>query len=65
VNGKKLTKGHDKKIEGVCSGIAEYFDVDATLVRAIYAAVSIMFAGVPGIILYIVLAIIMPAPTDY
>ena len=30
---KRLTKGTDKKLSGVCSGIAEYFGWDATLVR--------------------------------
>ncbi len=58
--GKKLTKSNDKVISGVCSGIAEYFDVDPTLVRVGYAALSVFSAGFPGLILYIILAIIMP-----
>ncbi len=57
---KKLTKSNDKVISGVCSGIAEYFDVDPTLVRVGYAALSVFSAGFPGLILYIILAIIMP-----
>jgi phage shock protein C len=44
----------------VCSGIAEYFDIDPTLVRVGYAALSVFSAGFPGLILYIILAIIMP-----
>ncbi len=65
MNGKKLTKGHEKMLMGVCSGIAEYFDIDVTLARAIYAVASIFVAGFPGVILYIILAIVMPEPSDY
>ncbi len=64
MNGKKLMKGHEKLLAGVCSGIAEYFDIDVTLVRAIYAVASVFVAGFPGVILYIILAIVMPEPTD-
>ena len=47
-------------IEGVCGGIATYFNMDPTLVRALYALITIFSVGVPGIIAYIVLAVIMP-----
>ena len=47
-------------LAGVCAGIAEYFGIDATLVRVLYAALSVFCAGFPGIILYIILMIIMP-----
>lgn len=62
---KKLTKGHDKSLCGVCSGIAEYFDFDPTLVRIGYAALTAFSAAFPGIILYIVMAIVMPNPNDH
>ncbi len=56
---KKLTRSStDKRVAGVCSGLAEYFGVDATLVRLIFV-VATLFGG-PGLILYIVLWIIMP-----
>ena len=45
---------------GVCAGIAEYLDIDPTVIRALWAFISIFFWLLPGIILYIVLAIIMP-----
>jgi len=64
MNGKKLTKGHDKMLAGVCSGFAEYLDVDVTLIRAVYAIASVMMAGFPGIVLYIILMVIMPDPID-
>ena len=58
---KKLMRSStNKMICGVCGGLAEYFDVDPTLVRVAYAFLSIFAAGFPGLILYIVLAIIMP-----
>lgn len=60
---KKLYKSTtDKKICGVCGGIAQYFDMDPTLVRVIYVVLAL--AGVwifaSPIILYIILALIMP-----
>lgn len=57
---KKLTKSDDKMIAGVCAGLAEYFGWDITLVRAGYTIVSIFSAGFPGLLLYIILALIMP-----
>ena len=57
---KKLYKSQDKMIDGVCAGIAEYFDVDPTLGRVAYATVTLFTTGFPGVILYIVLAIVMP-----
>lgn len=56
---KKLTLSQDKKLGGVCGGIAEYFDVDPTLFRIGYAALT-MFTAFCGIILYPILWIIMP-----
>ncbi|WP_033153848.1 PspC domain-containing protein [Pseudobutyrivibrio ruminis] len=57
MNGKRLYKSNNKKICGVCAGIAEYFDVDPTIVRLIWAAVTL--AGGSGIIIYIVAALVM------
>lgn len=56
---KKLYKIEDGKVlDGVCGGIAEYFGLDATLIRVGWAVVS-CFAGA-GIIAYIVAAVLMP-----
>lgn len=55
---KRLTKGTDKKICGVCSGIANYFGCDPTIVR-IGTLLLALCEGV-GLILYIVGAIVMP-----
>lgn len=49
----------DRKIAGVCSGIARYLGIDVTLVRIIVAVLAIWPPGV-GLILYIVCWIVMP-----
>ena len=56
----ELKKSTNKILAGVCGGIAEKFDVDPTIVRALYAAMTIFSAAFPGIIIYIILWIIMP-----
>ena len=55
---KKLTKSSNRKLCGVCGGIAEYFDVDPTVIRLLWVVLC-LFAG-SGILVYIVAAIIMP-----
>ena len=57
---KRLTKGHTKMICGVCSGLAEYLNVDATLVRLGTAVLTAVWGT--GLVAYIVAAIIMPEP---
>lgn len=58
---KKLTKSNNKMLAGVCAGIAEYLNLDPTLVRLGYAFLSIFSACFPGILLYIVAMIVMPS----
>ncbi len=56
---KKLYKVEDgKMIAGVCGGIAEYANLDPTVVRVLTVVLSLMFGA--GIIAYIIAAIIMP-----
>ena len=56
---KKLLKSKtNKKLCGVCGGIAEYFDIDVTLVRLAWVAFT-FFCG-SGILAYIIAAIIIP-----
>lgn len=50
----------DKKLCGVCSGIAAYFNIDPTLVRLVYALLSLFTTGFPGVIIYVILAFVMP-----
>ena len=56
---KKLTLSNDKKIAGVCGGIAEYIEIDPTVVRLIYALLNI-FTAFSGIIIYLILMLVLP-----
>ncbi len=62
---KKLYKIEiGKKLDGVCGGIAEYFNVDPTLIRLGWAICTVFSVGM-GLIAYIACAIIMPRkPVD-
>ena len=56
---KRLYKSNENKmLDGVCGGIAEYFNIDPTLVRLGWAILC-MFAG-SGILAYIIAAIVIP-----
>ena len=56
---KKLTKSNrDRKICGVCGGIAEYLNVDPVIVRL--AAAIAVIAGGTGVMAYVIAAILMP-----
>ena len=58
---KKLYRSRtDKMIGGVCGGIADYFNIDATLVRVLYVLISVFSAAFPGILVYIIMLIIVP-----
>ena len=64
MNEKKLYKSStDKKLAGVCGGIAHYFGVDSTLVRLI--AVVLFFAGGLSLWVYIIAGLIMTETPDY
>ena len=58
---KKLYKSNNRMICGVCAGVAEYFGIDPTIVRLIWAALALSGTG---ILLYIVAAIVMPENLD-
>ena len=56
---KRLMRScRDKRIAGVCAGLAEYFDLDPTLVRVLWL-LAIFFAGT-GFLVYIILWIVLP-----
>jgi phage shock protein C len=56
---RRLYRSRDEKmIGGVCGGLAEYFNVDPTLVRLIWVIITLI--GGAGVLLYIVLWLIMP-----
>ncbi len=58
---KKLYRSKTKKmIAGVCGGLADYFDIDVSVVRLIFAAISLVTALIPMVIFYIIAWIILP-----
>lgn len=60
MNQKKLTKSTtNRMISGVCGGIAEYFNLDPTLVRLIWAILTVGGIG-SGLIIYIIAAVVIP-----
>jgi phage shock protein C len=50
-----------QQFAGVCGGLAEYFDLDPTLVRAVYAVATFFTGVLPGLALYVILALVVPA----
>lgn len=62
--GKRLYRSRtDRNIAGVCGGVADYFAIDPTIVRIIWVILTI--AGGPGLILYIILALIVPEEPQF
>ncbi len=60
---KKIYRSEtDRKIAGVCGGIAEYFEIDATLVRLAWA-IFVLCAGT-GVVAYLLAALIIPNESE-
>jgi phage shock protein C len=58
---KRLVRSRtNRKIAGVCAGLAEYLDMDVTLMRLLWAVVAVLSGIVPGIIAYLIAWIVMP-----
>jgi len=60
---KKLYKSRtDKKIWGVCGGIAAYFNVDATIIRLIWAVLVLCYGT--GLLAYLIAALVLKYPDE-
>lgn len=57
---KKLYLSEDKKISGLCGGIAEYLDIDASVVRLAWLLITVLTGIVPGVLAYVVGVIVVP-----
>jgi phage shock protein C len=58
---KTLYKATDKKmVTGVLAGVAEYFNYDPTLVRLLFILLTLVTGIIPGILVYILAAILVP-----
>lgn len=62
---KKITRlQSNKMVGGVCAGLAEYLDIDATLIRLLFVAVGLLTALFPMFIFYIIAWIIVPVKEE-
>jgi len=56
---KRLCRSHtDRKLAGVCAGIAEYYGWDPTLVRVAWIVLTLL--GGSGILIYLIMWLVMP-----
>lgn len=61
---KKLYRSKtDKKVAGVCAGLAKYLNMDVTVIRLIMVLLTLFVGG--GLIAYIVCALVIPEEPDY
>ena len=57
-NGRLYRSRTNRKVAGVCSGLAEYFNTDATLIRVLFVVLAVL--GGPGLLIYLLLWIVVP-----
>ncbi len=58
---KKLYRSKENRvIFGVMGGFGEYFDIDPVILRVFYTAIAVFTAVLPGILAYILMAMVMP-----
>ena len=63
---KKLYRSRSNKtLAGVCGGLADYFEIDVTIVRLIWVAFFFLSAGFPTIMAYVIAALIIPEEPIY
>ncbi len=60
-SGELTRSKSDRMIAGVCGGLAHWLEWDSTAVRIIYVLVSVFSVAFPGIIVYLILALVMPS----
>ena len=57
---KKLYRSSNRILAGVCGGLAEYLNIDPTVVRVLYIVLSFFSAAFPGLLLYLILLLFIP-----
>jgi len=60
-SGQLVRSKSNRMIAGVCGGLANWLGWDPTAVRILYVLISIFSAAFPGILIYIILAMVMPS----
>jgi phage shock protein C len=59
---RKLSRScGERKLAGVCGGLAQYLKLDVTIVRLVFVFMAL--AGGPGLLIYLVMAIVVPEET--
>lgn len=58
---KLLRSTQQKMLGGVCGGLAEYFDLDVSLVRLIFVGVALLTAILPMVLFYLIAWLVIPA----
>lgn len=62
---RRLVRPTDSRmIAGVCGGLGQYFGIDPTIVRISYLVVSIFTAMIPGILIYVAMALVIPSDRE-
>ena len=57
---RKLTRSEDAVVAGVCGGIAAYHGLSPTRARVAYVVLSMLSAGFPGLLVYLILWFVLP-----
>ena len=60
-SGELTRSKSDRMIAGVCGGLARWLGWDSTAVRILYVLISIFSVAFPGMIVYVILALVMPS----
>ncbi len=61
---RRLHLSKEKKLLGVCGGIAETYDIDPVLARLIFIFIAVITAFVPMVLFYIIAWAVMPNTTE-
>jgi len=54
----------DKKIAGICAGLAQHFDLDVTVVRILTIFLTLATGGCPGVVTYLIAWMIVPSEPE-
>ncbi|WP_270180910.1 PspC domain-containing protein [Alkalihalobacillus sp. CinArs1] len=62
---KKLYKStQDRKLSGVLGGLSEVWNMDASMLRIVFAVLTVLLVGLPMVLIYVVAALILPDDKD-
>lgn len=66
MNRKLYRSRTNRMLSGVCGGLEDYFDIDVTIIRLVWALITIMSGLFPGVIAYVIAVFIIPEePAGY